>query len=104
MADFEYNVKRILRVPNRITVKGKEIAPYIDYDDYDDGYPPSIEYGDEVDDKYDWTITLIPDKEGEFTIRLTVNGDIIAKDNFYPDDTPVEQMLDRFIDTLEGLI
>ena len=104
MVEFNYLIKRTIDVPEVIKVKGKSIKAYIDDEDYEDDYSPSIEYGDEVEDRYDWTIIIIADRKGEFLIRLTVNGDIIAEDDFYPEDTPVEQMIDRFIDTLEGLI
>lgn len=102
--EFNYLVKRTIDVPETITVKGKTIKPYIDDDDYEDDYSPSVEYGDEVEDKYDWTILLIASRKGEFTIRLTFNGDIICEDEFYPEETMVQQMIDRFVETLEELI
>lgn len=104
MAKFEYVIKKEIEVPNTIEVKGRKVFAYIDNEDYGDDYSPSIEYGDEVEDKYDWTITIIADRKGEFLIRLTVNGEVVAEDNFYPEDTPIQQMIDRFIETLEGLI
>ena len=104
MVCFDYFVRKTVDVPRSITVKGKTITAYIDDDDYEDGYSPSVEYGDEVGDEYDWTILLIADRKGEFLIRLTFNGEIIAEDNFYPEDTFVQQMIDRFVETLEELI
>ena len=104
MTEFSYVVEHTIDVPDVIKVKGKSIKAYIDVEDYGDDYSPSIEYGDEVEDRYDWTILLIADNKGEFLIRLTVNGEIICEDTFYPEDTPIQQMIDRFVETLEGLI
>ena len=104
MAEFTYPIEKTIDVPETIKVKGKEIKAYIDTECYGDYYPPSIEYADDVEDKYDWTILLVVDKEGEFLIKLTFNGEVVCEDNFYPDETPVQQMIDRFIGTLEGLL
>lgn len=101
MTEFNYIVKSRVDVPDYITVRGKEIKAYVDDDYLEDEYYPSVEYADEVEDIYDWMITLIADMRGEFLIRLTFNGDTVAEDNFYPEDTPVQQMIDRFVETLE---
>lgn len=102
MAEFTYMVKKSIDVPDTIKVKGKEIKAYIDSAFYDDGFPPSIEYEHYGDD--DWCLSLIADNKGEFMIRLSFNGERVAEDMFYPEDTPIQQMIDRFVETLEGLL
>ena len=107
MADFRYIRYSILDIPDYITVKGKKIEPSID-----DEWSGEIEYRDEkysenqtceigIDLDYYWSIWMKPDEKGKFTIRLRVNGDDVVTDTFYPDETPVQQMLDRFVETLE---
>lgn len=108
--EFDYIIKRTIDVPETITVKGKKIVV-----DIDDTWSGEIEYFDEkysenqtseigIDLDYYWSIRMKPDNHGKFIITLKVNGDEIASDSFYPDETPVQQMLDRFVGTLEELI
>ena len=110
MAEFKYMVEMSMDVPETITVKGKKIDAQID-----DTWSGEIEYFDEkysdvqnseigIDLDYYWAILIKPDKCGKFTILLRINGDEIATDTFYPTETPVQQMIDRFVETLEGYL
>lgn len=110
MAVFNYTVDMSTDVPESITVKGKKIVAEID-----DTWSGEIEYFDEkyseeqdsdigVELDYYWSIIIKPDRYGKFRITLKVNGEIIATDTFYPEEVTIAQMLDRFVEILEGYL